>query len=504
MAINPNVLSFVAGAAEQFTKTNDVLKKELRENKRRQRDWMNTDGNKVLNERKRKEEAVTSALKQLESRGLQQPDVLQLMQRHGVEAVLQLQKYVNEYESENDTTVDADLINKVWKAADDFTLTSDNYDDALSKVFGTYKVASAAPVIQEAEDRNFFDILKRNLSGAYEDEEYADFLDDPTEGIGNQSINDLRRMAAASPSMLGTEGSAVFDRSQLRGIDSTSADRNQWNIARSDIVLNAVMSLTQEERRAITQDLDGENPSTRNTQNQFSLLKLKHSEALAEATRKYVEGGIDLSNNPAAWSAYGGQNALNDILNPLTLEEQLAEKGTSEEETQLIVNNPFVKTDNTQADIEKIREFLEANPNLPYVIIDNKIMESEDFLSRSEEGNSEGGGEEGSADTPEIPTQQSLIKAVEKRPPLRSKDQDALKLHREWNKKYKGKYNPKTGEAIIVEKRPTEAPTNRPIYSPQASLDDIQKAWDKKYKNTHDAETGYPIGYVLINAEAGN
>ena len=503
MAINPNVLSFVAGAAEQFTKTNDVLKKELRENKRRQRDWMNTDGNKVLNERKRKEEAVTSALKQLESRGLQQPDVLQLMQRHGVEAVLQLQKYVNEYESENDTTVDADLINKVWKAADDFTLTSDNYDDALSKVFGTYKVASAAPVIQEAEDRNFFEQLKYNMGERYDDE-LEDFLTDATEGIGGKSINELRRMAAASPSMLGTEGSAVFDRSQLRGIDSTSADRNQWNIARSDIVLNAVMSLTQEERRAITQDLDGENPSTRNTQNQFSLLKLKHSEALAEATRKYVEGGIDLSNNPAAWSAYGGQNALNDILNPLTLEEQLAEKGTSEEETQLIVNNPFVKTDNTQADIEKIREFLEANPNLPYVIIDNKIMESEDFLSRSEEGNSEGGGEEGSADTPEIPTQQSLIKAVEKRPPLRSKDQDALKLHREWNKKYKGKYNPKTGEAIIVEKRPTEAPTNRPIYSPQASLDDIQKAWDKKYKNTHDAETGYPIGYVLINAEAGN
>jgi len=52
MAINANVLSFVAGAAEQFTKNKDEFKKELRENKRRQRDWMNTYGNKVLNESK--------------------------------------------------------------------------------------------------------------------------------------------------------------------------------------------------------------------------------------------------------------------------------------------------------------------------------------------------------------------------------------------------------------------------------------------------------------------
>ena len=96
MAINANVLSFVAGAAEQFTKNKDEFKKELRENKRRQRDWMNTYGNKVISENKQQEESVTAALKQLESRGLSQPDVLQLMQRHGVEAILQLQKYVNE------------------------------------------------------------------------------------------------------------------------------------------------------------------------------------------------------------------------------------------------------------------------------------------------------------------------------------------------------------------------------------------------------------------------
>ena len=502
MAINANVLSFVAGAAEQFTKNKDEFKKELRENKRRQRDWMNTYGNKVLNESKQKEEAVTSALKDLESRGLKQPDVLQLMQRHGVDAVLDLKKYVTEYEDKNGTRIDSDLMNKVWKAADDFTLTSDNYGDAVSKVFGTNKAGATAPVIQEAEERSFFDKIKANLSGDYEDEEYADFLDDPTEGIGDQSINDLRRMAAASPSMLGTDGSAVFDRSALRGNEPSAGEARLWGDTVPQIVREALKNLSEEDRKAVEMIDDNEgNFTRRNADDIFFDLSdpdpnSPYKDAFDEATRKVHEQN-PFSDNRSATGAYGGQAALNAILNPLTLEEQLAEKGASEEETQLIVNSPFVKTDDTQADIEKIREFLEANPNLPYIIIDNKIMESEDFLSRSEEGGGEAGGEGDAKEPPVVITETSfdpdtyeLLVQPEPDPVVEAKPErevytsgrektSSKQARKEWMREYGNKYF-NDGSKRYVSPRPTEE-------------GEPQRLWDSLWGSTHDFETGFPL-----------
>ena len=507
MAINANVLSFVAGAAEQFTKTKDELKKELRENKRRQRDWMNTYGSKVLTESKQKEEAVTSALKELESRGLAQPDVLQLMQRHGVDAVLELQKYVKDYEDTSGTRVDKDLINKVWKAADDFTLTSDNYGDAVSKVFGTNKVASAAPVIQEAEDRNFFDILKRNLSGDPEDEELQDFLTDATEGIGGKSINELRRMAAASPSMLGTAGAAVFDRSALRGSEPSAGEARLWKDTVPVIVREALKNLSPEDRRAVemTEAETDSGLKVRDADDIFFDLSDPdgvYFDAFSEATRKVHEQN-PFSNNRSATGAYGGQDALNAILNPLiALKEQLAENGLSDEDSQLIVDNPFVKTGNEQEDLAKVREFLEANPNLPYVIIDNKIMEAEGFLNMTEEG---GGDEEGSTDTPP-PTEGIPTRPVprytggEKTRPLQKPIN-----HRDikdWDKQYGDRYNP-DATPIIVEPRPvlpetfdeTVFDTPKKIREERGRINNEIIKWNRQYKKTHDPETGNPLPF---------
>ena len=502
MAINANVLSFVAGAAEQFTKNKDEFKKELRENKRRQRDWMNTYGNKVLNESKQKEEAVTSALKDLESRGLKQPDVLQLMQRHGVDAVLDLKKYVTEYEDKNNTTVDADLMNKIWKAADDFTLTSDNYGDAVSKVFGTNKAGATAPVIQEAEERSFFDKLKDNLSGAYEDEEYADFLDDPTEGIGNQSINDLRRMAAASPSMLGTEGAAVFDRSQLRGSESTTSERASWNELKGTILSNALNSLdptvAESIRFATAETTSG--VVSRNDDEQWNMLTgtnapEAYKEAIAEATRNAAQG-IKLGSNRAAWNSYGGQDALNAILNP---PEPLTPKELAEQLEQDLIDNNLTgarpEDIGEKTDVE-IVEWFERN-NKDFTISDGRLIKRPDGVDFDAT----------KVVTP-VPVEDTEVQepqderiktaadiASVKPRPLLTKGPDAAKIRSEWNKKYKGKYNPKTGEAIIVEKRPTEAPTsNRPIYLPQTSLAEKQNTWDRKYRNTHYPLTGLPLG----------
>jgi len=70
MAISGNVLGFISGAAEQFTKNKETFKQELRENKRRQKEWLNTYGSKVINENKQQQESVELALEELEARGL--------------------------------------------------------------------------------------------------------------------------------------------------------------------------------------------------------------------------------------------------------------------------------------------------------------------------------------------------------------------------------------------------------------------------------------------------
>ena len=133
MGISGNALAFIGGAAEQFAENKQGFKKELRENKRKQKEWLNTYGNKALEETKLQQESVELALDELEARGLKTPDALQLLQRHGVNAVLELNKTVKDYESANSTTVDADLMNKIWKAAEDFTPTSQSFEEAVSK-----------------------------------------------------------------------------------------------------------------------------------------------------------------------------------------------------------------------------------------------------------------------------------------------------------------------------------------------------------------------------------
>ena len=493
MAINANVLSFVAGAAEQFTKNKDEFKKELRDNKRRQRDWMNTYGNKVLNESKQKEEAVTSALKDLESRGLKQPDVLQLMQRHGVDAVLDLKKYVTEYEDKNGTRIDSDLMNKVWKAADDFTLTSDNYGDAVSKVFGTNKAGATAPVIQEAEERSFFDKIKANLSGDYEDEEYADFLDDPTEGIGDQSINDLRRMAAASPSMLGTDGSAVFDRSQLRGSESTTSERAQWKDLKGTILSNALNSLDPTVANKI-RVMQGEiSDTSRSDDDQWNMLTATNApeaykEAIAEATRNAAED-IDLGGNRAAWNSYGGQNALDAILNPKTIEELFEDTGRDSSELQVFATDEealeffkrneeefvYVGTDNDKELIARPSN-LPVTPDTAAADTDTAAADAEPPVVITETSFD--------PDTYELLVQPEPDPVVEAKPEREvytsgREKRSSKEARKDWMREYGNKYF-NDGSKRYVSPRPTEE-------------GEPQRLWDSLWGSTHDFETGFPL-----------
>ncbi len=497
MGINLNVLSAISGAAEQYTKQTSELKKELRENKRRQRDWLATYGSKALNETKQKQESVQSALEDLKARGLEVPDAIQLLQKHGVGSVLELSKYVKEYEVANNTKVDADLMNKLWTAADDFTTTETTFEAAVAKVFGTSAGAATAPVIQEAEDRNFFEQLKYNMGERYDDE-LEDFLTDASEGIGGKSIRELRAMSASSPSMLGTEGSAVFDRSALRGSDSSPSDRDQWKTVRSDIVLNAVMSLSEDERQSITTNTSGDAYTARSTQDQFALLKINHPEVLAEATRKV---GGSLSENPAAWTAYGGQDALNAILNPpepLTPEEKAEQLEQDLIDNNLTENRPEDLGEKTDVEIGK---WFEQN-NKNFVIANGQLVGRPEDAPFDESKvvelpTTELPVEEGTYNTDDLTLKVQPTVAPEgiperPEPIYRGEEKKLFEKPRnktdidDWDDQYGDKYNPDATYKIVRPQGPRPEDINSREYYEY-------ELWDATYGDTHDPLTGYPL-----------
>ena len=479
MAINLSFLGAVAGAAQGYSDRVDSLRDELKDNKRKQREWLATYGNKALDESNKKQETVTSALDDLKARGLKVPDAIQLLQKHGAGAVLELQRYIKNYEETNNTKVDEVLMNKLWTAAEDFTTEDITFEDAVNTLFGSPKDGATAPVIQEVEDRNFFERIKYNMGDRYEDE-YEDFLSDPTEGIGGKSIKELKALSVVSPSMLGTEGSAVFDRSVLKGSGSSPSDRDEWKQVRSDVVLNAVLELSENERREITTNMDGETLTNRSTQDQFALLKIRHPEVLAEATRK-VGGG--LSENPAAWSAYGGQDALNAILNPPPPPDPLTPEELADQLDQDLIDNSLTEArpeDLGEKTDAEIGEWFRDN-NKDFVIANGELRNRDPDENTFELKMQPTTKPEGVTEKPVVETNM-----------LGGMSQEDRKKLSDWNRKYGGKFND-NGTYKLVRPRPVK-PTNfnELERDEKGRISNEIRKWDRLYKDTHNPETGYP------------
>tara|TARA_R110002167_G_scaffold70982_1_gene200464 strand:- start:40 stop:1533 length:1494 start_codon:yes stop_codon:yes gene_type:complete len=492
MGISGNALAFIGGAAEQFAENKQGFKKELRENKRKQKEWLNTYGNKALDETKQQQESVELALDELEARGLKTPDALQLLQRHGVNAVLELNKTVKDYESANSTTVDADLMNKIWKAAEDFTPTSQSFEEAVSKVFGTNKAGSTAPVIQESEERGFFDKIKANLSGAYEDEEYDDFLSDPSEGMGGYTINELRAMSASSLSMVGSDGAAVFDRSVLRGDEPSAGEVRLWKNTTNIIVREALKNLSPADRQAVgkreNSNLDFVDRDADDIFFDLADPDGVYFEAFSEATRKVHEQN-PFSNNRAATGAYGGQDALDSILNS----ESAATIAQREKEEQLqedleAANYTETNKPSELTSVDEVQEYFDNNPDANHVILNDELISRD-----SDEGATLPPPTEGIPTRP-VPRYTGGEKTRPLQKPINNRD------IKDWDGQYGGKYNP-DATPIIVEPRETmpetfdetKFDTPAKIRTERGRITNGIANWNRQYKKTHDPVTGKPL-----------
>jgi len=540
MAINLSLLGVVAGAAQGYSDRVDSLRDELKDNKRKQREWLATYGNKALDESNKKQETITSALDDLKARGLKVPDAIQLLQKHGAGAVLELQRYVKNYEDTNNTKVDEVLMNKLWTAAEDFTTEDRTFEDAVNTLFGSPKDGATAPVIQEVEDRNFFERIKYNMGDRYEDE-YEDFLSDPIEGIGGKSIKELKALSVVSPSMLGTEGSAVFDRSVLRGSESTTSERAQWKVLKGTILSNALNSLDPTVANKI-RVMQGEiSDTSRSDDDQWNMLTATNApeaykEAISEATRNAAED-IDLGGNRAAWNSYGGQNALDAILNPPPPPEPLTPKQLADQLDQDLIDNSLTEArpedigEKTDVEIgmwfqQNNKDFVIANGELrnrdPAAPFDKSkvVTPLEAEVTEAQE-----------AQTERLKTAENILPS--ERPELSGRSGTAeygesLRKRASFDAANEGKYeldgtpilapmypNSETEAKLLVEppwnfnvkgadkkedaKEPSAGDSIRKPSDLIAELEDktlenFQEEWNARYKETHDPLTGFPLG----------
>lgn len=93
------------------------------------------------------------------------------------------------------------------------------------------------------------------------------------------------------------------------------------------------------------------------------------------------------------------------------------------------------------------------------------------------------------------PEAAAALKPVTKRPAAKRRDRDAKIKQREWDSKYKGKYEPDTGKPILAGPRPAldayrQEPTIKKGRTRSVSL---YTEWMDKYGDTHDPETGLPL-----------
>ena len=213
-----------------------------------------------------------------------------------------------------------------------------------------------------------------------------------------------------------------------------------------------------------------------------------YKEAIAEATRNAAED-IDLGGNRAAWNSYGGQNALDAILNPKTIEELFEDTGRDSSELQVFATDEealeffkrneeefvYVGTDNDKELIARPSN-LPVTPDTAAADPDTAAADAEPPVVITET--------DFDPDTYELLVQPEPDPVVEAKPerevfPSGREKRSSKQARKDWMREYGKKYF-NDGSKRYVSPRPTEE-------------GEPQRLWDNLWGSTHDFETGFPL-----------
>jgi len=379
-------LPFAAGAAKGYMAKRDELEKEFRENKRRQEQWMATNGRPAIAKDKEEQDTVLSAAERIENAGLPSADVRQLLELHGPESIMELAKLVRTYEGQG-KSLTQEMMEQAFAGIDDYEPDSSTIKEAVQNSFALVSSADTFDPV-DTEEMGLLERLRYSLSGEREGNQLKRFMDEEYEG--GLSINQTRELVTRGMPR-GEEGLASFDSSVFQTGFSTE-DKQYTNILKTDIEARTLQLLGENTDYVLYDGNDNYIAASKVLDN---IIKVKDVNAdvrvaYEQAVKESFKRTVLWDTNKLAEQFFGGADYLSTL--NMTLEEQLVEKGMTEEQSQLIVDNAFTITEDSQADLTKVKEFLEANPELSFVIVDGAVEPIEDFLSEVKDPAEEGGG----------------------------------------------------------------------------------------------------------------
>ena len=484
------VLPLAAGAAKGYMAKRDLLEKEFRENKRRQEEWMATYGRKAIADNQAKEDTIESAAQRIKGAGLPDSDVIQLLEIHGPESVLELSKLVQEYQAKNREPLTEELMTQAFEGIEDYDAEGKTIEQAVQDAFEVVKMRDTSDPV-DTEEMGFLERLSYNLSGDRESEKLRRFLDQDYEG--GLSINETRELAYRGMPR-GTGDLAAFDTSVFQtGYSSESKENTK--MLKSYIqtrTLNLLSGLDNELGSPYSDVLKySEGDPLRPSEIMDNILLKKDTDdtvknAYEQAIRESYDNRAELwTNNNLAEMFFGGPDYLASLR--MTVEQQMDALIENEEMTQEEKNN--IQEFDTRED--------HANSGQRYGIVDGVLVFRQPEGSGGNEGGSEGGNEGGSEggsepvtpaefdpDTYELlvqPEPESVVPALPE-PVLYTSGNErpsSKKDREDWFNEYGSKYF-ENGSKRYVAPRPTE-------------VGDAQRLWDDLWGSSHDFTTGAPL-----------
>ena len=475
------VLPLAAGAAKGYMAKRDLLEKEFRENKRRQEEWMATYGRKAIADNQAKEDTIESAAQRIKGAGLPDSDVIQLLEIHGPESVLELSKLVQEYQAKNREPLTEELMTQAFEGIEDYDAEGKTIEQAVQDAFEVVKMRDTSDPV-DTEEMGFLERLSYNLSGDRESEKLRRFLDQDYEG--GLSINETRELAYRGMPR-GTGDLAAFDTSVFQtGYSSESKENTK--MLKSYIQTQTLNLLSGLEDGTGTSYSDiikfsdeGIGDPLRPSEIMDNILLKKDTDdtvrnAFEQAIRESYDNRAELwRNNNLAEMFFGGPDYLASLR--MTVEQQMDALIENEEMTQEEKNN--IQEFDTRED--------HANSGQRYGIVDGVLV----FRQPEGSGGNEGGNEpvtpaEFDSDTYELlvqPEPESVVPALPE-PVLYTSGNErpsSKKDREDWFNEYGSKYF-ENGSKRYVAPRPTE-------------VGDAQRLWDDLWGSSHDFTTGAPL-----------
>ena len=509
-------LAILGGVGERRTKVKDLYTKE----RQRQRDYWDVNGSKISNQMNTNKTLALNAATGLLDANLSPENLTELLNNHGVEEAIilntKLQKLREEdpakYNDLINDGLDVDGGNMFTGGLNSLTKLQDKSDgdiDAWKEYINTqFAVKEFSPREKEG-GKNIFNSITDRLTGRDLEDEHDRFMDE--ELIGDKTIRQLKELRDRGPEQ-GKIGITYDDIQRITPSDFGTAARGRAGIRRDNILADALTGLASMQNSAQLEDFvlkGGRGGSIVSSEAQISLLKkgnitgdavLLHPEYFFDVLRKEQEDNGDFTDADALTLGFSSRSDLLNAIRPRV------EKAIEEDpDVSLQDTNPedVVQVDN----MEGAKVYKKANPNFTglYYIKDTHKLYEFNITDTPP----------GPTPVPEVgedPVEVSMVPDASNvvAIPLPT---DSINEKKEWQKKYKGKYE-QDGTPIVVPKRPTTEAEQAILiktfgfdeYKGSAlagsrgkkapTLEQTQKEWDEKYKNSHDP-SGYPLGYTL-------